>query len=351
MKRRKAKARKAPTKGDVAATVEEKFHKALDAAIDDKLTELRREEDAQHKKEMHELNAVVKAAHDKLPKREISQLKFPHWWKDRSLIQKLTEGRIPIEEQKASLWYEAGRRRAEVQQAWIDGKFNFSDNGWQHFTGYVVIYLERPWPDLDPMTKDGIIKSSYSPWSVPPAGYSTFPREKSQQRDVSAQVLKLPSSNDPVAAQGFVEHARRFADAGFLIVAVDKKQNQATRAAFEAIGALPPKFRKADLKWVMFHHLPPGISEADWLALDEKQRQGTLTDQDLDELWQKYIKPTSSLNAQWDTTAEVQERVFHKREKLGKLIEEKLFHFEEICRQLEAFDKGLVSDFVNAVRL
>lgn len=351
MKRRKAKARKAPAKGDVAAAMEEKFHKALDAAIDDKLTELRREEGAQHEREIRELNAAVKAAHDKLPKRELSQLKFQHWWKDRGFVQQLTEDKIPIEEQKAALWYEAGRRRAEVQQAWVDGKFNFGDNGWQPFTGWVVINLLRSWTELDPLTKNGIIKSSYSPWSVPPAGYSTFPKEKSEQRKVSAQVLRLPESNDAEGAQRFVEHVRRFADAGFLIVAVDKKQNQAVRAAFEAIEALPPEFRKADLKWVMFHHLPPCISEADWLALDEKQRQGTLRDQDFDELRHKYTKPTSRFNAQWDTTAEAQERVFHKREKLGKLIEKRVFKFEEICRQLEAFDQGLVSDFVNAVRL
>jgi hypothetical protein len=329
-----------------------KKRKHLDALMDAAVARIRRGEDAEHESEMRELNAAVKAAQDKLPKRELSQLKFTeqHWWREAKYWDEKSEN-VSIEEEKASMWYEATRRRPEVQQAWIEGKFSFGDNGWQHFTGWVVINLLRSWPELDPLTKNGIIKSSYSHWSVPPEGYSTFPTNKAEQRKVSAQVLHLPESNDPDAAQRFVEHARRFADAGFLIVAVDRKQNQAVRAACESIEVLPPTFRKADLKPVMFHHLPPDISEADRLALDEKQRHGTLTDQDFEELRRKYIKPTSNLHAPLIKTAEVQERVFHKRKKLGKLIEEKLFSFRDICRQLEAFDNGAVSDFVNAVRL
>ncbi len=219
-------------------------------------------------------------------KRVQSQIKFSHWWKDRDFIQRFTEGQIPIEEQKAAVWYEAARRHREVQRAWREGKFNFGDDGWQEFTIWVVLNLPRCWPELDRLTKQGIIEASYSPWSIPPEGYSTFPTDKEIQGKVSMQVLRLPEPNEPPdAAQRFVEHARRFEDAGFLIVAVDKKQNQAVRAAFEAIEELPPTFRKADVRQVIVDHLPTNISDADRQAWAEKKRQGTLTQQDFDELW------------------------------------------------------------------
>lgn len=354
MKRRKAKATKSAAKKVSAAAAQEGFA-ALDAAVVSEIAKQRRQQEAEHQREQRQLWKLIEAERRKLPKRDLSQVKFPHWWKERAFIQELTEGRIPIEEQKASLWYEAARRRAEVQRAWLKGKFNFGDNGWQSFTTWAILNLLRPWPEvakLDANTKHGIIEASYSPWSVPPEGYSTFPEtHRAEQRKVSMQVLRLPKSSDAKEAQGFVERARRFADAGFLIVAVDKKQNQAVRAACEAIEALPPTFRKADVKPVMFLFSPPDISAEDKQALEEKQRQGTLTEQDSADIWRKYIKPTSNLHAPWHNTAEVQERVFHKRERQGKLIEKKQFNFESICRQLESFDNGCISEFVSSVRL
>ena len=67
------------------------------------------------------------------PKRDLTQIRFPHWWKERTFIQRLTENQISIEEQKAAVWYEAARRSTEVQKAWLEGKFLFGDNGWQAF--------------------------------------------------------------------------------------------------------------------------------------------------------------------------------------------------------------------------
>src|SRR5262249_8167537 len=114
---------------------------------------------------------------------------------------------------------------------------------------------------------------------------------------------------------------------------------------------LPPTFRKRDFKQITFHHLPPGVSNADMKALENKRRAGTLSDKDFDDLCRKYGKPMSSLATPWNKTTTVEERVFHKRKRQGKLIEEKQFNFESICRQLEAFDSGKISDFVEAVRL
>lgn len=346
MNQHKSKARQAKAKTASADAEQKTLASLFDRALKQARAETRRGAEAQRRKWLKLQNRKRKPV-----KRDLSQIKFPHWWKDRAFIQRLRDNQIPIEEQKAAVWYEATRRRPEVQQAWLKWKFLFGENGWQNFTTWVVLNLPLSWPELDLNSKYGIIEASYSPLSVPPEGCSTFPTDKREQMKVAMQVLRLPESNDSDAAQRFVEHARLFADAGFLIVAVDKKQNQAIRAAFEAIEALPPTFRKPDLKELMFHHLPPDISDGDKQALEEKQRQGVLTHQDFDELWRKYIKPTSNLYAPWHTTARVQERVFHKRRRQGKLIEEKQFNFESICRRLEAFDNGCISTFVNSVRL
>jgi len=259
------------------------------------------------------------------------------------------------------MWYEAARRRTEVQQAWVEGKFLFGDNGWQEFTTWVVQNLPVPWSKLHgiegELAKQGIIKASYSPWSVPPGGYSTFPdgktkEGKAKQQKVSMQVLHLPQADDtPDVAKRFVELARQFADNGFLIVAVDKKQSEAVRAAFKAILELPPTFRKADLKQVMVSYLPPDISQEDERALEAKQVEGSLTEQDISDVWAKHIKPTTSFTAPWNKIGECQTRILHKRKRDGRLIEETLFNFQNICRELEQFDSGGKSKFVSAVRL
>ncbi len=289
------------------------------------------------------------------PTRNLSQINFAsqYWWKDPAFIQRLTENRISIEEQKDAVWYEAARRRPEVQKARLQGKLLFGDNGWQFFTTWVVINLPRSWPELDPTTKSGLVRASYSLWSVPPEGYSTFPTNKAEQSRVSMQVLHLPQLNcTPDSAQRFVEHARKFADNGFIIVAVDKKQKQAVRAACAAIEALPPTFRKADFEKYVVYGVPPNISQADEQELKQKEKEGTLTNQYMDELWRKYPPPpTNNLSAPWHKIAEGRERVLHKRPRKGKAIEGEKFNFEKICHELESFDNGCVSDFVNAVRL
>jgi hypothetical protein len=331
--------------------------KQLDRLFQSALAKSRREDAKerakifrQNQKEMNLLRRKQKQI-----KRDLSQINFSsqHWWKQQPWKEQFTNSaKTSLEEQKAAVWYEAARRRLEVQKAWLKGQFSFCANGWQYFTGWVVINLPKSWPELDDITKRGIIKSSYSPWSVPPEGFSTFPTDKAEQMKVAMQVLRLPEKFESFdGAKKFLEYARKFVDAGFEIVAVDKKQNQAVRAAFEAIEKLPPTFRAADRKEVMFHHLPPDISDSDKQELEKKQKNGTLTKKDLDELWHKYIKPTNDLRTPWHKTATVQERVFHKRQRNGKLIEEIQFNFESICRQLESFDNGTISDFINAVRL
>jgi len=350
MKRRKRSRKRRPYSKPPAQRTRRKLDRIWEAAA----AEGRREEEAQHQKLVRDLEKQVKAAQANLPKRDPSQIQFgaQHWWREEKYLKKREESGISIEEEKASMWYEAARRRPEVQRAWVEGKFSFCANDWQFFTGYVVMYLPYPWPALSPLVKRGLIETSYSPWAVPPAGYSTFPEtSRAEQRKVSMQVFRLPQKDDPGAAQGFIERLRRFVDAGFLLVAVDKKQNQAVRAACEAIEALPRTFRKADLQTVGIDYLPPETSEAEKQAIEAKRKQSTLTREDFDRLWRKYVKPTSDLFAAWHTTGSVEQWILHKRKRGSELIEQKQFNFQAICRQLEAFDNGLISDFVNGVRL
>jgi hypothetical protein len=168
------------------------------------------------------------------------------------------------------------------------------------------------------------------------------------------QPLRLPeASENSDAVKAFVEHAQKFVDAGFLIVAVDNKTKQGVRYACEAIEALPRSFRKADVKKERIAHLPSNISDTDRKAAEEKQRQRIYTNRDHDEVWRKYSKPTSNLHAPWHTVAEVRPVVLHKRKRGGKLIEEKSFNFANICRDFERADSGLTpkGDFVQQLRL
>ena len=289
--------------------------------------------------------------------RHLSLLNFVHWWAEpafKERAKKLMYAGMSIEKAKAALWYEAARRRPEVQQAWLKGEFSLTANGWQQFTGLVKLNLPLPWPELDCETMTGLVRASYSPLAVPPAGYSIFPEtHRSEQQRVSMHVLRLPiENNDGAGAKGFVELARRFEDAGFLILAVDKKSNQAVRYAFEAIQKLPPTFRKADVYLELVHFLPSGISRRDKRIVDQKFSRGTLTEHHLGKVWEKYHKPPAAGSAPSDyRITTVQRCVIHKTRQGKKLVEEKKFKFDDICRQLEAHDAGQPSDFVGRVRL
>ena len=87
--------------------------------------------------------------------RDVSKIEFQsqHWWGDGKIFTRYKkDGKIQrkmhVHEMKAALIYEAMRRRREVHQAWLEGKFSFGANGWQHFTGWVVGYLPLSWPEL-----------------------------------------------------------------------------------------------------------------------------------------------------------------------------------------------------------
>ncbi len=301
--------------------------------------------------------------------RDVSKIEFKsqHWWGDGKIFAKFEKDgkiqrRMHVHEMKAALIYEAVRRRREVHQAWLDGEFSFGANGWQHFTGWVVNNLPLSWPelrDLHPIAAHGAIEAMLSPWFVPPMGYSTFPDKSmpEQCEEVSVKLLRLPEKDDPAEAQAFIKYARQFADAGFIFLALDHKTNQsdayALRAFKKMLARLPHTFRKADLQHVIEIHLPEGTSEAEKQSLRKKERQGTLTRQDFDELWRKHLKPSSDPYGAWTVTETVHTVSTGKRKRGKTLAEEKRFDFPKLFAEIADLDNGKIpkSDFVERVRL
>lgn len=321
--------------------------------------------------------------------RDLSKIEFrsQHWWGDGRIFRPYRKGgkiqrKMHVHEAKAALIYEAYRRRPEVQQAWREGKFGFEANGWQHFTGYVINYLPLSWPelkDLHPIVTNGVIDTMLCPWFVPPLGYSTFPHKSTPEKCEEAtiqELRRLPGPNEP--APNFIEYLRRFEDAGFIFVAIDHKSSQRDKYALNALrkllADLPPTFRKQDLRTLVQHYLPSNISESDRQALEEKERQGTLTEQDCDEVRSKYRKPNYNLNAPWTATATYYAVPAGKRKgarptrkyaasfsfsQMFKckcnpvLLEEKRFDFPKLFAELADLDDGKIqqSDFVQRVRL
>jgi hypothetical protein len=263
---------------------------------------------------------------------------------------------------KAALIYEAMRRRPEVHQAWLDGKFLFGSKDRQALTSWVVNYLPLSWQelkDLYPIAADGVIKAMLSPWFVPPTGYSTFPDKSTPEQceKITAKVLRLPEKNDPDQALAFLKRLRDFADAGFIISVIDHKTSQsdayALRALKKTLAKLPHTSRKADLLRVTEFHLPEDTTAEEKELLREKERQGTLTRQDIDELWKKHPKPTTDLNAPRIVTESVYTVPMGKRKRGESFAEEKRFDFLKLFAEIADLDNGKIpkSDFVERIRL
>ena len=134
-------------------------------------------------------------------------------------------------------------------------------------------------------------------------------------------------------------------------MAVDNKTNESVRCACDAVEKLDRSFRKADVMMKTIGYLPPNISAEDRNLIEEKRRQKTLTEDDLMEMSRKYDPPTASLSGKWNQISAHLPFVTDKRRHSGKLRELKKFHFDNICRELEAFDSGKRSDLIERLRL
>jgi len=302
--------------------------------------------------------------------RDVSRIDFrsQHWWGDAEIFKRHTKpggtfGRdMEIEEAKAALIYEGMRRRPEIQQAWREGKFSFGANNWQYLTGWAVNYLPLSWlelKDLYPMAAAGFAEAVLSPHFVPPIGYSTFPGKSAPEQceEVCANLLRLPEKDDPDEALAFVKRVRRFADSGFVLVAVDHKTKQsdayALRALKKILAKSPRTFRKADLRLHIQFHLPEDTTEDEKQLLRDKEQQGILTPKDFDELWKKHLKPNSDPFAPWTVTETVSTVPIGKRKRGKSVAEEKRLDFPKLFAEVADLDNGKIpkSDFVERVRL
>ena len=359
------------------------------------LAKLRRDdarEQAEREKELRQFYRKLEAERLRLPKRDLSQLNFQtqHWWAEKNEFSnrgQVGQRKLSIDEEKAALIYEAMRRRPEVQKAWLDGKFGIGANGWQAFVGFVVHHLPQSWVELNQTTQCTLVRTIGSPWFVPPKGYSTFPDNSLPEkcRMAAMNVLHLPTSDDAVAARAFVKHARKFEDAGFLIVAVDNKTKQSVRYASQAMESLQRSFRKADLVEISTPHRPPDLPQSEIDALEKQRKAGTLTYDDILAVWRTHEDRRHQMEMQeiqqklangvtlaainqaelaegitraqsgggWQTLMSCKTGIMDKRKRKGHLIESKTFDFAKICRELESLDAGKISksDFAQRVRL
>jgi hypothetical protein len=297
--------------------------------------------------------------------RSLSQIDFraQQWWGEgqvfKSYVKQGETGRkMQVQESKAAAIYEAYRRHPAVQQVWIDGKFALKANGWQPFVGLVIGHLAKSWADLNKRTQQTFVDQTLSPFFLPPRGYSTFP-DKSEPADcekVTLQIFRLPPRGNPGAAQHFVERLREFEEAGFVFAGIDHKSAQrdayALRALKKRLKQLPVTYRKQDCRTVVEHRVPDNTSVADKQTLDEKARQGLLTRQDLDNIWKKYLKPTSDPFADWSDTTSAQTFVVGKRKRGPVLIEARRFDLPKLFQEFADLDNGIIqkSDFVQRLR-
>ena len=304
-------------------------------------------------------------------RRDLSQIRFKdqHWWKQQPWREQFTNAeKTPVDIQKAAMIYEGMRRMPEVQQAWLEGKSLPGGN--RNFTDIVLKYLPLSWVELEEQSQEGIARAIQLPLFNPPKGYSTFPDNSSPEkcRRAAMQVLQLPKSSEgPEAAKSFVEHAQKFADAGFLVVAVDNKTNQSIRYAFNALKSLPRSLREPDRGEERTAILPANISNEDLREVERKFRQGTFTESGLEKLHRKYPAPGAYSKrvgeqvmeqavgriSPWVARAGVRPAAMNKRRRGANVVEEKLFNFGEICRDFERVDLGHVptSDFIQRIRL
>ena len=343
---------------------QEKRDQALDLKSYLSAARAQRQAEAQRCEQLAQLRPARKPVD-----RDLSKIDFQaqHWWGDGQILKRyVKDGKIQrkmqVDEAKAALIYEAMRRRQEVQQTWVDGNFDIRPKGYQEFVGMTVQHLPCSWMMLDDMTKQTFVDAMQSPWFVPPLGYSTFPDKSTPGKCEAVAIQKLPGlpkADDP--APNYLEYLRRFEDAGFIFVAIDHKSRQRDKYALNALGKLladlPPTCRKADFRTVIEHHLPPDVSLEERTPLTKKAKQGTLTQQDLDELWRNHIKPTRNLLPPWHTRATLHTLVTGKRQRKTQrcnvLVEDMRFDFQRLFAELTDLDSGKIqhSDFVARLRL
>ena len=353
------------------------LEKQLDRAWEEALAKDRREmakELAEQQRQLRQICGSVEAKRGKLSKRDLSQINFQgqHWWGNGHIFQPRTakdgtfQRKIAVDEAKAALIYEAMRRRPEVRQAWVEGKFGIGADGWQNFVGFVVMNLPKSWVELEEVTRRTLLKTVLSPFFIPPRGYSTFPDKSAPEkcRQAAMCIFRVPPSDDAGLAVAFVKCARKLADAGFLIVAVDNKTKQSIHYALQAIEVEPRSYRSNELLEVRIPQLSQEEqAERDrfweqWPAMKQKfdaEREAScikLSKEDEERITELFVNSVL-IGGHVNPREVVTHMVTNKRMRKGHVVESRTFSFVKICREFEDLDSGKISqsDFVGRLRL
>jgi hypothetical protein len=297
---------------------------------------------------------------------------FSHWWlKHPCWIDGTALSR---DEQKAAVFYEAFRRRPEVQDAWgkgIRGPKAMHAFGWQKFTAIVLMHLPRNWLQLSDSLRRAIVTEL--PEMLPPIGYSVWPTEPlcadvperdrtpdqasemkayhERCRRLAARMIFVPQAVDQHIGLRFLKELRGLADSGFLLFAIDNKSQEAFAYGFQFLQGLQTQlkdrlsFRAADLVY-SFPSVGPGEelpSWAKWKKLGKAKREALVGSSAQDE--KRWVS----------STIQVMGKRKKKRKTVGSreiFMEEKLFNFQTLCKGLAEFDStGNQSDLMLRVRL
>ena len=274
---------------------------------------------------------------------------------------------MPLDEQKAAVFYEAYRRVLEIRNAWLEGIrgpeaiWRF---GWQMFVAGVVQYLPRTWLELG-SAKNVFLQ--YLPEMLSPVGYSVYPAKpefkdkdgnKKKKKDLTPDELKalkdyderrrklavkfpvIPSVNPSLneqSASPFLKELTKLSDAGFVLVAIDNKTSEAFKYGIQLLQRYfkgKRSFRTADINYKFPEEAPAVPSLND--------------DYVLGYTWDKISKMSKAqrdalgvaMAQKADADAiHAEARVIGKRRKQHEVRAEKVFEFQEFCKELERFDE------------
>lgn len=254
-----------------------------------------------------------------------------HWWQDEP-YRKFTRAGLSVDKAKCAMIYEGLRRRPEVAKAWCA---QTCDPTWQAMTRLALTLLPWNWAQLEDEHRAALLNAMYDHRFIPPLGYSCAPKDSVEaKRRAALKHLPPPPPSDLLGCGEWVRQLQELARHGFVIVAVDRKSNEATRHAADALGEMPRKFREADLE----REVTYDNAAADFEAAAEK-----LTEE---------CALTGKVEGV--TTARIKVRVLgkHKDETSGAWREDKLFVFESVAEEIARFDdQGEPSDFISRIRL
>jgi hypothetical protein len=282
--------------------------------------------------------------------RSLSDINYKWWWRKHPSWSEV--GALSLDEQKAAVFYEAFRRCQELKDAWlkgISGPKAMVDFGWQMFTATVLGNLPQTWIQL-PLSLRKAITTQQLPDMLPPVGYSVWPSEpfffdpqaippkddfETQEeydehwraetleqyhercRNLAAKIIVLPPMDDASDdSSSFLKDLHKREANGFVLVAIDNKSHEAFNYAVQFLQRRfksRRSYRAADIFWRWPENTDRGCIVAEVKAIGK--------------------------------------RVKKNKDGQTVILEDKVFNFRELCKELEGYDKtGTPSDLMKRLR-